>query len=61
VSRMFAHALPDYAYLRPWVEEAPVPVARALAARSLTISNSLWLDEGRFARTVHTLETVLAD
>lgn len=49
VTRMFAHALPDYDYLRPWVAPQACPNARSFAARSLTISNSPWLDEARFA------------
>lgn len=48
VARMFAHALPDYDYLRPWVESQDCPNARDFAARSMTLSNSLWLDDARF-------------
>lgn len=55
VARMFAYAVPDYEYLRPWVGEQPVPNARKFAACSITISNSPWLDEARFARIVTTL------
>lgn len=43
VSRMFIHALPDYAYLRGVVADADVPNARDFAARSLTVGNSPWL------------------
>lgn len=56
VTRMFAHALPDYGYLRPWLgTPAEVPQARAFAARSLTVSNSPWLDEAGFERVVQAL------
>ncbi len=48
VARMFACALPDYEYLRPWVGECHVPNAREFAARSLTITNSPWLDDAHF-------------
>lgn len=43
VSRMFIHALPDYAYLRGVVADADVPNARDFAARCLTVGNSPWL------------------
>jgi len=48
VSRLFIHALPDYAYLRGVVAAADVPNARRFAATTLTISNSPWLDEADF-------------
>ena len=48
VSRLFIHALPDYAYLRDVVGEWQVPNARAFAATTLTVSNSPWLDEPGF-------------
>lgn len=60
VARMFALALPDYAYLRPWVAPADCPRARDFAARSLTLSNSLWLDEERFAAILAILARHLA-
>jgi dTDP-4-amino-4,6-dideoxygalactose transaminase len=56
VSRLFIHALPDYAYLTSIVPQADVPNARDFAARTLTISNSPWLDEARFERVCSTLE-----
>jgi dTDP-4-amino-4,6-dideoxygalactose transaminase len=59
VTRMFAYALPDYSYLRTLVPPAEVPNARSFAARSLTISNSLWLDDTRFQRVVAVLADVL--
>ncbi|MDB5815115.1 MAG: nucleotide sugar aminotransferase [Rhodocyclales bacterium] len=59
VTRMFVNALPDYAYLHDFIASADVPNARDFAARSLTISNSLWLDDERFQQIVKTLEDVL--
>ncbi|TDV29975.1 DegT/DnrJ/EryC1/StrS family aminotransferase [Stenotrophomonas sp. CC22-02] len=41
-SRMFIHALPDYAYLRGIVPATDVPNARDFAARMLTLGNSAW-------------------
>ena len=58
VSRLFIHALPDYDYLSGIVPAQPVPHARDFAARSLTISNSPWLDDEDFAAICDTLETV---
>ena len=48
VSRLFIHALPDYAYLGPMRGGDDVPHARDFAARTLTISNSPWLDDETF-------------
>jgi dTDP-4-amino-4,6-dideoxygalactose transaminase len=59
VTRLFIHALPDYDYLRfcvPAASPNAFPNARDLAARSLTISNSSWLDDAGFARIVAVLE-----
>ena len=58
VTRMFIHALPDYGYLRPCVPQDTCPNARDLAARTLTITNSLWLDDADFARIARVLEQV---
>ncbi|MGE5493473.1 MAG: DegT/DnrJ/EryC1/StrS family aminotransferase [Actinomycetota bacterium] len=55
LARMFAHALPDYDYLRPWLAPEDCPNARDFAARSMTLSNSLWLDDACFERVVTTL------
>jgi perosamine synthetase len=60
VSRLFIHALPDYAYLEDVVPSQDVPHARDFAARSLTISNSPWLDDDDFEAICRTLEAVLA-
>ncbi|OVZ65732.1 nucleotide sugar aminotransferase [Pigmentiphaga sp. NML030171] len=48
VGPLFVHTLPDYDYLRPIVADAPVPHARDFAARTLSITNSHWLDDERF-------------
>lgn len=58
VSRLFIHALPDYAYLHGIVPPQPVPNARAFAARSLTISNSPWMNQDDFEQICRTLESV---
>jgi perosamine synthetase len=50
VSRLFIHALPDYAYLSAHIGHAEVHNARDFAARMLTISNSPWLGEPDFQR-----------
>ncbi|WP_199097444.1 DegT/DnrJ/EryC1/StrS family aminotransferase [Dyella sp. ASV21] len=59
VSRLFIHALPDYGYLRDIVTDSPLPRARDFAARSLTITNSPWLDDATFASIVNTLRQTL--
>lgn len=59
VSRLFIHALPDYPCLRDIVADARVPNARRLAATSLTIGNSPWLDEAGFATIRAVLEEEL--
>ena len=60
VSRLFIHALPDYAYLADRVPQEPMPNARDFAARTLTISNSPWLGDDDFEAICGTLERVLA-
>lgn len=60
VSRLFIHALPDYPYLSDIVPPQDVPHARDLAARSLSISNSLWMTDGDFESICRVLEDVLA-
>jgi perosamine synthetase len=60
VSRLFIDALPDYDYLADIVPAQDVPNARDFAARSLTISNSPWLDDDAFETICRTLEAVLA-
>ena len=48
VSRLFIHALPDYAYLSTYIGKADVCNARDFASRMLTISNSPWLGDSDF-------------
>ena len=60
VSRMFIHALPDYDYLVDRVPRQDTPHARDFAARSLTLSNSPWLDDVRFERIAACIERVVA-
>jgi hypothetical protein len=59
VSRLFVHALPDYAYLADRVPHTPMPHAADFAARAVTISNSPWLDDASFGRIVAALASVL--
>lgn len=59
VTRLFVHALPDYLYLADRVPQVMMPHARDFADRSLTISNSPWLDDARFAAICRVLEHVL--
>jgi dTDP-4-amino-4,6-dideoxygalactose transaminase len=60
VSRLFIHALTDYAYLAGVVPPQPMPHARDFAARSLSISNSLWLSDADFELICSVLAAVLA-
>ena len=57
VSRLFIHALPDYAYLQSIVGVPDVPMARAFAATTLTISNSAWLRDADFDAICAVLES----
>ncbi len=50
-SRMFIHALPDYAYLRGIVPQEDMPNARDFAARMLTLGNSAWQTREETANT----------
>ena len=60
VSRLYIDALPDYAYLADIVPRQDVPNARDFAARSLSISNSLWVDDNDFETICRTLEKIAA-
>lgn len=55
VSRLFIHALCDYAYLRHLFAGAEAPRARDFAARMLTVSNSPWLGDAEFERICRVL------
>ena len=59
VSRLFIHALPDYAYLADIVSPQDVPHARDFAARSLSIGNSPWMSDEDFETICLELETGL--
>ena len=59
VSRLFIHALPDYAYLAGIVPARDVPHARDFAARSLTVGNSPWMTDADFEAVCGALEAVL--
>ncbi len=59
VSRLFVHALPDYAYLADRVPRTSTPHATDFAARAITISNSHWLDDASFEHIVAVLAPML--
>ena len=59
VSRLFIHALPDYPDSSDLAETDAAANARDFAARSLTVSNSPWLDEARFERIVQVLRACI--
>lgn len=50
VGRLFIHALGDYDYLSGYVESTHTPNAKDFAARSMIISNSLWMKDDAFDR-----------
>ncbi|WP_401736373.1 DegT/DnrJ/EryC1/StrS family aminotransferase [Stenotrophomonas pavanii] len=54
-SRMFIHALPDYAYLRGIVPQDDMPNARDFAARMLTLGNSAWQTREETAKILRAL------
>jgi perosamine synthetase len=55
VTRLFAFDLTGYSFLETIVPRDPVPNARSLAARCLTISNSPWVSEEDFERVLEVL------
>jgi dTDP-4-amino-4,6-dideoxygalactose transaminase len=65
VSKLFVHALPDYAYLSDFLEvNAAFPrseykSARDFAARMFTITNTPWLDEEKFFRILQVVRESL--
>jgi dTDP-4-amino-4,6-dideoxygalactose transaminase len=59
VARMFIHALPDYAYLEAMPGGEDVPHARDFAARTMTVTNSLWLDDDAFEHVCAVIEAVV--
>jgi dTDP-4-amino-4,6-dideoxygalactose transaminase len=58
VGRLFIHALPDYEFLD--LAQPDTPNARDFAARTLTISNSPWLDDQDFMKICTVLEHAVA-
>ena len=58
VGRLFIHALPDYSFLT--LAQTDTPNARDFAARTLTITNSPWLDEQDFMKICSVLEHAVA-
>ncbi|UPG89097.1 DegT/DnrJ/EryC1/StrS family aminotransferase [Luteibacter aegosomaticola] len=56
VARMFVHALPDYPYLGTMAGGDDIPNARDFAARTLTVTNSPWLDDACFEHVCAVIE-----
>ena len=56
VGVLFAHPLTDYGFLRSIVPSDSVPHALDFAARTVSISNSEWLDDVRFERIVRSIQ-----
>jgi perosamine synthetase len=59
VARMFVHALPDYPYLGEMAGSDDVPAARDFAARTLTVTNSPWLDDASFEHVCAVIEATV--
>lgn len=59
VARMFVHALPGYDYLDAMPGGDDVPHAHDFAARTLTITNSPWLDDASFEHVCAVIEAVI--
>ncbi|QDE40626.1 nucleotide sugar aminotransferase [Luteibacter pinisoli] len=59
VARMFVHALPDYPYLGTMAGGENVPHARDFAARTLTVTNSPWLDDASFEHVCAVIEATV--
>ena len=60
VSRLFAYALNEYDYLKPYLSSEPMPAAEDFANRMLTISNSPWLADKQFQTIAHEIKNILA-
>ena len=60
VGRLFIHALKDYDYLAPYFTEAHIPNAQAFAAKTLIITNCIWLSDQDFARICDVLSEQVA-
>lgn len=60
VTRLFVHALADYPEVTPWISiPCKIQNARDIAARSLTITNSGWLEDSHFSQIVETIKRCL--
>lgn len=59
VARMFVHALPDYPYLGTMAGGDDIPNARDFAARTLTVTNSPWLDDACFEHVCAVIEATV--
>ena len=55
VGRLFIHALGDYDYLARHLAPANTPNAQDFAARSMIVSNSLWLKDAAFESVCETI------
>lgn len=60
ITRLYAHALPDYAYLDLPIDTDQVPNARDFASRMFTLSNSAWLDDASFASVICELAIIVS-
>jgi perosamine synthetase len=60
ISQIYAHALPDYGYLRAIVPDMNSHSARLLAQRSVTLSTSPFLEKSDLAKTVEIMHNVLS-
>lgn len=61
IGRLFIHAIKDYDYLAPYFHGAHTPNAQDFAARSLIMTNSLWLKEKEFKKIHDVLTEQLAN
>jgi dTDP-4-amino-4,6-dideoxygalactose transaminase len=59
VTKLFIHDLLSYRYLKDLLPEVETPNARALAQRSLTISNSSWVSDEDFEQVSRVLEAAV--
>ena len=50
VGRLFIHAIKDYDYLSAYFADADIPNAQDFAARTLIMTNSLWLKDKDFLK-----------
>jgi dTDP-4-amino-4,6-dideoxygalactose transaminase len=60
VGRLFIHAIKDYDYLAEYVADGSTPNAQDFAARTLIMTNSLWLKDKDFLKIRDVLVEQLA-